>query len=152
MPVTPKTEIWLGISIEETQRMKYPCLKWQTYAFPLCNYKVTKNDVQVHKYTKGLRRSDCQRWLSENNFPIPPKSSCFFCPYQSNHSWLDMKRNRPKEWLLAVALDDAIRDSSNMGVINPIYLHRSCKPLNEVDLDENQHDLFSNECDGVCSL
>ena len=147
---TPKTEIWLGISIEEIERIKYPRYKWQTFVYPLCNYTVIKGEVQVTKFTKGFRRSDCQKWLADHNLSIPPKSSCFFCPYQSNHSWLEMKRNRPQEWDQAITLDKSIRNSLEKGVKNPIYLHRSCKPLNEVNLDENQQSLFLNECDGVC--
>lgn len=63
-----------------------------------------------------------------------------------------MKLKQPAEWQQAVTLDHQIRNSSRMGVRQPIYLHRSCKPLDEVDLGENQLELFDCECSGVCGV
>lgn len=50
-----------------------------------------------------------------------------------------------------VALDKAIRNSSERGVKQPIYLHDSLKPLDLVELKENQTQLF-NECEGNCDI
>lgn len=149
---TPKTEIWIGISIDEIQRMKFPRHKWQTYVYPLCNYRSTKKEFHFEYYTTRLNRNDCQHWLINQNLPIPPKSSCIFCPYQANRSWLDMKKNRPDEWNNVVELDKKIRNSSKKGVHHPIYLHRSCIPLDQADLQENQLDMFINECEGFCGI
>jgi hypothetical protein len=37
-----------------------------------------------------------------------------------------------------------------------MFLHRSCKPLDEVEFKTkqvaNQMDLFDNECEGMCGL
>ena len=63
-----------------------------------------------------------------------------------------MKRNQPNEWKRAVKLDHQIRDSSQKGVEQPIYLHQDCVPLDEVNLNENQLDLFPGECDGLCGV
>ena len=27
-------------------------------------------------------------WLDRNNFKIPPRSACTFCPFHSNDEWL----------------------------------------------------------------
>ena len=34
------------------------------------------------------------------------------------------------------------------------YTHRSCKPLDEVNFnpDDNQLDMFNNECEGMCGV
>jgi len=149
---TPHTEIWIGISVDEIQRLKQPRYKWQTFVYPLCNYTTTKEATTLVNYTARLNRNDCQHWLTVHHLPIPPKSSCIFCPYQSNRSWLDMKKNRSEEWDDAVQLDTKIRNSSQKGVHHPIYLHRSCTPLSEVDLQENQLDLFECECEGFCGI
>jgi len=34
----------------------------------------------------------------------------------------------------------------------PVYLHQSLQPLEEVDFNEDQIDLFDNECEGHCGL
>ena len=37
-----------------------------------------------------------------------------------------------------------------------MYLHKSCKPLDKVDLrteeEKGQYTLFDNECEGMCGL
>lgn len=149
---TPDTEMWLGISLEEIERMRYPRTKWLTYVYPFLNVKSKKNGHDKVPYTALFRRSDCVEWLKSHNFPIPPKSACIFCPFQSDHRWRELKLNQPKEWKKVVKLDEAIRDSTHKGVEKPIYLHRSGQPLKEVDLQENQLDMFTSECSGVCGI
>ncbi len=149
---TPDTEMWLGITLEEIERMRYPRTKWLTYVYPFLNVKSKKNGHDKVPYTALFRRSDCVEWLKSYNFPIPPKSACIFCPFQSDHRWRELKLNQPKEWKKVVKLDEAIRDSTHKGVEKPIYLHRSGQPLKEVDLQENQLDMFTSECSGVCGI
>ena len=148
---TVQTEIWFGITIEELGRLKYPRYGWQIYFYPFCNLRMIKNRSEQQGFPV-FRRTDCTSWLNHRGFPIPPKSACFFCPYQSNTRWLDMKKNRPQEWNRAVKLDQQIRDSSKKGVKQPIYLHKDCVPLSEANLNEDQLSLFPEECDGVCDV
>lgn len=87
---------------------------------------------------------------------------------------MDLKRNHPDEWQKAVEFDRAIRNMSNSGVRNPVFLHRSLLPLDKVDfegrikareeklarkLDPNGSlqlrlfdEGFQNECEGVCGV
>lgn len=149
---TPDTEIWLGITMEEMERMKYPRTKWMTFVYPFLNIKSKKGGHEKVTYTKLFRRSDCTQWLNENNFPIPPKSACIFCPFQSDHRWREMKLHQPDEWDKVIKLDERIRNSTRKGVAKPIYLHRSAQPLKDADLQENQLDLFTAECSGICGI
>ena len=36
---------------------------------------------------KQFSRIDCYNWLKNNNHPIPDKSACTYCPFNSNSSW-----------------------------------------------------------------
>ena len=90
----PPTEIWLGITLEEKERAKFSPLGWLTYVYPFLNLRATKDDFQSFHYTSLLRRIDCTQWLELNNFPVPPKSACTFCPFQSNRRWLEFKNAR----------------------------------------------------------
>ena len=148
---TPFTETWMGITVDELGRIKYPRYKWQVFVYPFCNYRSIENRLEKLGFS-FLSRADCVRWLTKNGYPLPPKSACFFCPYQSNVRWLEMKKNRPQEWDRAVKLDQQIRDSSKKGVKHPIFLHKDCVPLSEVNLNEDQLSLFPEECDGVCDV
>jgi hypothetical protein len=104
----------------------------------------------------GWTRADCLRWLKEN-FPHPvPRSACVFCPFHSDAEWLRIKRDDPKGWARAIEIDTALRTTgtvANRDMRQTMYLHRSYKPLAEVDLNENQYSIgFAGECEGMCGL
>jgi len=148
----PKTEVWMGITVEEKERAKFSPFNWLTYVYPFLNLRTSKNDFQRTEYTSLFRRSECTQWLETNGYPIPPKSACTFCPFQSDKRWLELKTLSPDEWQQVIMLDEAIRNSTQKGVKQPVYLHRSATPLAKVDLQTNQLDLFNAECNGVCGI
>jgi len=130
----------IGISIDEAIRMKPSRTRWITNAWPLVD--------------AGLNKLSCLRICKEAGLPEPQKSACVFCPYHNNAYWLDLQVNHPEEFAKAVAFDVQIRDMTMSGLENKAYLHRSLKPLDEVDFDDwkGQLDLFGEECEGVCGV
>lgn len=132
---------WFGITTDEAVRMKEPPEKWISGRWPLIENRMS--------------RWDCIAWLKDNGFPVPPKSACTFCPYHSDEAWRKLKIDSPDEWSAVVAFDKAIRGGF-MGNHGEIFLHRSLKPLDEVDLstdeESGQPDLFGNECEGMCGV
>ncbi len=152
----PKTEVYMGITIEELKRVSINAIRNFINVYPFCNYQTSaKYGSKFLNFNEALEklytRIDCVSWLKDNGFEVPPKSSCTFCPYQSNKSWLDLKLNDPEEWNAVVNLDESIRHSSKKGVREPIYLHRSGKPLKEVNLNEDQQSI-DYECEGYCDV
>ena len=138
-------ECWIGISTDEATRMKDSDVGWVTNRWPLIEL--------------NLSRTDCIAWLMRNGHPIPPKSSCLGCPFHSDEYWGRLKRESPEEWADTVAVDKAVRNADCVGIREQQYLHRSCKPLDEVPLPGNdgQMELFAadgegaeNECTGFC--
>ena len=136
---------WLGISYDEILRMKPSRIKWINNVFPLID--------------KKLKRIDCLKWLKDNNFLIPKRSACYYCPFHSDSEWRDLKMNAPLDFDKAVKFDKKIRekflkyDKKNMEV----FLHRSCKPLDQIDfrndIDKGQQVFdFSSECEGMCGI
>ena len=99
-----------------------------------------------------MGRLDCIAWLTSRGYPIPTKSACIGCPFHDNTAWLDMKRNYPEEWQEAVEFYRGIRRLPKFR--KKPYLHRFCRPLDEVDLREDQGELnlFVNECEGYCGV
>lgn len=146
------TEIWLGISLEEKERARFSPFGWLTYVYPFLNIRTTKHDFHRAPYTSLFRRAECIQWLEHHGFPVPPKSACTFCPFQSNRRWLECKTQDPEEWEKLVALDEAIRKSESKGIREQMYLHRSAMPLRDADLNSDQLDLFSAECNGICGI
>ena len=128
----------IGISADEASRAGISRTKWVTNSYPLLDAR--------------LRRSDCIHIIESAGLPVPKKSACVFCPYHSNAYWRDLKENHQHEFERAVSFDEAIRDMTKMGFMQPIYLHRSLIPLSAVDFTKKQGELFDEECAGVCGV
>ena len=107
------------------------------YKYPLIENKIT--------------RGDCIKFLEERSFHNIKKSSCTFCPFHSNRQWKELKQNYPDEWAKVVQVDKAIRDKSQKGLKDKLYLHRSLKPIDEAYLQEDQEELFMCE-EGYCGI
>ena len=143
-----RVEQWIGISLDEIQRMKGPRKKWTKHRWPLVEQRMT--------------RHDCLNWMAKNNYPTPEKSSCIGCPYHSDTHWAEMKVNAPDEWADAIAVDNAVRGGGTVasrGIKGKQYMHRSLIPLEHVDLrsEEDKGQLpfqfgFANECEGMCGV
>ena len=106
-----------------------------------------------------MSRHDCQRWLEKNGYPVPPKSACPFCPYKTDAEWRWPRDNNADAWAEACRIDALIRDTpKGQGVLPEMqhakYLHRSRKPLPEVDLStaEERGQGWLLECEGGCGL
>ena len=104
---------------------------------------------------KRMARWDCLRWMERNGYPRPPKSSCTFCPFHSDEQWRALT---PEEFAEAAEVDSRLRSRppKDYRTKGTLFLHRSCKPLAEVDLstaeDRGQLNLFINECEGMCGV
>lgn len=133
-------EVWIGISTDEAIRMKPSRVQYINNRWPLIE--------------RLMSRADCLRWFEKEGLPHPPKSSCIGCPFHSDHQWRDIKNNYPEEWADAVQIDKQIRHQP--GFRGQQFMHRSLKPLDEVDLRSDieigQGDLFGNECEGMCGV
>ena len=128
----------MGISKDEATRMKTNPVKYITNEYPLIDLKMS--------------RQDCLNWLKENDYPKPPRSACTFCPFHSNEEWLEIKQDK-EEWENVIKLDKAIRTATKKPD-DKIYLHRECKPIDEIDFESKdaQINLFENECEGMCGV
>lgn len=134
-------EVWIGISWDEMQRMKDPHNKWQVNRWPLIE--------------KEMRRYDCINWLRKRGWEAP-KSACICCPYADNARWREIKAS-PEEWADVVEVDKVLRTGNKArGMRNAKFMHRSCKPLDEIDFssaeDRGQLNMFNDECEGMCGV
>lgn len=140
--VKEKVNMWQGITIDEVTRIKQSQTGWINFKYPL--------------FEKGMDRLDSINYVRDKMGAMPPQSSCIGCPFHSDDLWLEIKQNYPKDWEQAVKFDNKIRNHPKFK--DELFLHRSCKPLEEVDLNEDQMNLsdfldgFENDCWGVCGV
>ena len=132
-------EVWIGISVAEVVRAGASWDEWSSNRYPLLEL--------------GMRRSDCKAWLVASGYEVPPKSACTFCPYRTDAEWRWLQQNDPEAWAEALHIDDLVRSSPRMK--SRSYLHRSLKPLAEVDLstaEERGQGNMLMVCEAGCGL
>lgn len=135
---------WIGISLDEVQRMKPSRAAFVLNRWPLVEARMT--------------RQACLVWMEKNGYPQPPRSACVYCPFHSDAEWRKLKEHEPESFLAAVAFERAIQEAksaSSNSRATP-YLHRSRVPLDQVDLstdfDKGQLPLWQDECSGMCGV
>jgi hypothetical protein len=147
MPKGVHVHQYVGFSYDEPGRAarmrgRFNSIPWASCHFPLID--------------EVMKRGDCLRWLDDHG-GVPhetPRSACVFCPFHSNDEWRRVKAN-PADWERACEVDDSLRvegSIANRGLHSRLYVHKSCRPLRDVDLDDNQLSLFDMECEGGCGL
>lgn len=131
--------VWKGISTDEIQRVKPIPTAWQIAEHPL---------IEI----ADVDRSACIAYVEREGLGTPAKSSCIGCPFHDDVAWREMKLHDPESFADAVAIDRQIRRMPKLK--GEVYLHRSCKPLDEIDFMEDQLDIdwFIGECDGMCGV
>jgi 3'-phosphoadenosine 5'-phosphosulfate sulfotransferase (PAPS reductase)/FAD synthetase len=136
--------LWIGISIDEIYRAK-----------------VHRNSPRIENrfplFEHGFDRHRCLQWMKRNGFPKPPRSACYFCPYHNDAEWVRLKNDEPEEFQKAIRFEIDFQISVARTPMRGVpYLHRSMKPLSEVDFsteeERGQTNLFNNECEGMCGL
>ena len=139
VPKNMRVTQWFGISTDEITRVKSSRHSWITNRYPLIE--------------KDMTRDDCLAWLKDRGYPLPPKSSCLFCPYHSDKAWSHIKNHSPIEWEQIVELDRKIRNGLP-NVKGELYFHRSLQPIEAIEFSESSEDDsgFENECNGVCGV
>jgi hypothetical protein len=146
---------YIGISLDESGRAERMKARrgGSKFMFPLIE--------------RFMTRQNCLEWLAERgNVPHEvPRSACVFCPFHDDAEWQRIKEV-PEDWARAVQIDEALRVPGNVVNRNmdaEMFVHRSCKPLVQIELkpraeDKQQHigfwrdSNFSRECLGVCGL
>ena len=108
-------EKWIGFSSDEQARCKNPGQRYVSFRYPLIE--------------QGLTAQDCITWLSERGLPVPPRSVCNACFANGLDTFKEMYHNRPADWKQAVAVDEAVRNMSKIGVECPVYVSKTLEPL-----------------------
>ena len=118
-------EMWFGISIDESDRMKTSDKKWITNRYPLID--------------QGMSRDGCYALVREMGWPDPPKSSCYCCPHMGDSQWREMRRTHPADYQAAIEVEREVRAADAH-----MFLHRSAVPLELIDWDA-QRGLFEQD-------
>jgi hypothetical protein len=130
-------EMMIGISIDERFRMKTNRIKWINNRWPLIE--------------KRMSRGDCIKYVENILGRTPTKSSCIFCPFHTDHDWLEVKKNS-EEWEKVIKFEKKLQTFKK--IKNTPFLTNYCKPIETIDFYDgaDQLDMFGNECEGMCGV
>lgn len=143
---TNKATVGIGISLDEIHRVNNrKAMPYEICAYPLLDQE------------PALRRSDCHTIITRAGLPVPPKSSCYFCPFHRPSTWAEMRRDRPELFAKSCGLEDLLNERRTELGKDPVYLTRFNRPLSLLPVAQNHipglddDSLDEGECDnGVC--
>ena len=129
---TPQAPATLGIGFSADEAMRVGNgggpIPWQTKDYPLLRLR--------------LRRADCIHLIQQAGLPVPPKSSCFFCPFLQPAQWLRMRREEPDLFFRAAEVERAMNEKRVALGRDRVWLTRFAVPLEEAIVDTGQTSLF----------
>ena len=132
----------IGFSSNEHHRCRPPDRKYiERVEWPLIDLR--------------MDRKDCITWMHRHFYQTPPRSACVYCPYKCDTEWRLLKEGNPEDWAEAVRMDKLMRDYCHSRIAQPTFVHRSCIPLDEVDLrTEFEHGQveMKYDCEGMCGV
>lgn len=140
-------EKWIGFTYSEIQRIKPSSRRYYYFEYPLINLKWSNDDVV--------------KFFLENKLKIPPRSVCNACFANGLSTLKEMYEQRPQDYEQAVRVDESVRDLSQVGIRDSVFVSNTLIPLKDLpkynfNLDEIDKEKDSEEdysCDsGFCFL
>jgi hypothetical protein len=132
--------VGIGISLDEFQRMRNDSgFAHQTLNYPLIDLRID--------------RMQCINIIRQAGLPVPPKSSCWFCPFHSLQTWQEMRQQQPVTFQKAVDLEKLLNERRTSLGRDQVWLTRKLKPLIEATTELTQESLFDDVCEsGYCMM
>jgi 3'-phosphoadenosine 5'-phosphosulfate sulfotransferase (PAPS reductase)/FAD synthetase len=84
---------YLGIAYDELERMKDSRADYVTNLYPLVDERIT--------------REDCEEMIAEEGLPLPVKSGCFFCPFNTMERWHELYESHRELYRRATLLEES---------------------------------------------
>jgi len=130
--------IGLGISLDEYHRMRNDNPeRYIIREYPLIDLR--------------LSRGRCVEIIEKAGLPVPPKSSCWFCPFGSVRRWREVKEEHPDLFDRAIKLELHINDKRAAKGKDGMYFTKYRIPLDQA-VQGTQHEMdFDDTCEsGFC--
>lgn len=115
---TPAT-VALGISLDEFHRMRSESgIAWERLDYPLIDLR--------------MDRQDCRNLIEREGLSIPPKSSCYFCPFHSLTEWRRLRAEEPGLYEKAVEMERTVNQRRATLGRDAVWFSPALRPLAEV--------------------
>ncbi len=137
----PKAPVvcYLGIAYDEAHRVKQEHqVDWLRREWPLIDAKMT--------------RTDCVKLIESEGWPIPPKSGCWFCPFQKVGEWRDLLRDHPELYRRAIEIEKNGSKYPEFALIDGglTKLRDRFRKEERAANEQSSLDGYIEECEGFC--
>ncbi len=102
---------YLAIAYDEIERMKDSRVDYITNLYPLIDGRIT--------------REQCISIIEEAGLPVPPKSSCFFCPFGSLDRWRWLNEVHPDLYEKAMLLEEHSKHFPSQRLTDQAFRHKT---------------------------
>lgn len=128
--LTKPSFLLLAFSTDESKRAKISIENGIENRFPLLEH--------------GISRQKCKEIILDAGLPIPHRSKCWFCPFQTIKEWKELRMNHPDLFCKAEQLEARNMEYLKSKGKNPLFIHPNKKPLRVV-VNEKQGRLWEED-------
>lgn len=109
---------WIGFAADEWHRCSDSDVKYIRLRYPLIEMKMDRLMVEGYYLKHGIAK--------------PPRSVCTACFSNGVDYYKEMAENRPEQFELACQIDDSVRDWTQIGVRQEVYVSKTLIPLRKL--------------------
>jgi len=120
----------LAFSTDEAKRAKLSVDDEIEHRFPLLEHEIS--------------REGCKEIIKNHGLPVPHRSKCYICPFQTISEWKELRMIHPNLFCKTEQLEKRNRDYKISKGKKPLYLYGNAKPLRVV-VEEDQYKLFKRD-------
>jgi len=120
----------LAFATNEAQRAKISVDGDIEHRFPLLEHEIS--------------RDGCKDIIKQAGLPVPHRSKCYFCPFQTIGEWKELRMDHPDLFCKAEQLEARNMEYRKSKGKKPLYLYGNAKPL-KVVVGENQKQLWKQD-------
>lgn len=122
----------LGISLDEFQRARSSSnIPYQHITYPLLDLRLT--------------RYDCTRIIEREGLPVPPKSSCYFCPFHRLSEWQQLRHESPELFERSADLEAILNARSRKLGHRGVWFTNKLVPLRDATSEHLQLPLAESD-------
>jgi len=124
---------YIGLAYDEIERMKDSKAAYVTNVYPLIDQQVT--------------RAGCVHIIEQAGLPVPVKSGCYFCPFNSIEKWREIYRDQRSLYWKAAKLEETSKHFPKQRLTKLTLRELTKKFRTGRKVSETT---IENPCDGFC--